>query len=52
VPALAQNVLMTHVLKGEPLGAAQIAVPLLVCVALTVLGVWFVARSLRSAAVR
>jgi len=52
VPALAQNVLMTHVLKGEPLGAAQIAVPLLVCVLLTALGVWFVARSLRSAAVR
>jgi sodium transport system permease protein len=52
VPALAQNVLMTHVLKGEPLSAAQIAVPLAVCVALTVLGVWFVARTLRSAAVR
>jgi len=52
VPALAQNVLMTHVLKGEPLGAAQIAVPLLVCLVLTALGVWFVARTLRSAAVR
>ena len=52
VPALAQNVLMTHVLKGEPLGVAQVAVPLLVCLALTVLGVWFVARSLRGAAVR
>jgi sodium transport system permease protein len=52
VPALAQNVLMTHVLKGESLGAAQIAVPLAVCGALTVLGVWFVARTLRSAAVR
>ena len=52
VPALAQNVLMTHVLKGEALSAAQIAVPLLVCVALTALGVWFVARTLRSAAVR
>ena len=52
VPALAQNVLMTHVLKGEALSAAQIAVPLLVCLALTALGVWFVARTLRSAAVR
>jgi sodium transport system permease protein len=52
VPALAQNVLMTHVLKGEPLGAAQIGVPLAVCVTLTALGVWFVARTLRSAAVR
>ena len=52
VPALAQNVLMTHALKGEPLGAAQIAVPLLVCLVLTALGVWFVARTLRGAAVR
>jgi sodium transport system permease protein len=52
VPALAQNVLMTHVLKGEALSAAQLAVPLLVCLALTALAVWFVARTLRSAAVR
>jgi sodium transport system permease protein len=52
VPALAQNVLMTRVLKGETLGAAQIGVPLFVCLVLTVLGVWFVARTLRSAAVR
>lgn len=52
VPALAQNVLMTHVLKGETLSAAQLAPPLVVCVAVAVLGVWFVARTLRSAAVR
>ena len=52
VPALAQNVLMTHVLKGESLGAAQLAVPMLVCAVLAVGGVWFVARTLRSAAVR
>jgi|EndMetStandDraft_5_1072996.scaffolds.fasta_scaffold56528_2 sodium transport system permease protein len=52
VPALAQNVLMTHVLKGEALNAVQIAPPLLVCVVLTIAGVWFVARTLRSAAVR
>jgi sodium transport system permease protein len=52
VPALGQNVLMTHVLKGEALGAAQIGVPLLVCLVLAGLGVWFVARSLRSAALR
>ena len=52
VPALAQNVLMTHVLKGEGLGVAQVGPPLLVCVALAVAGVWFVARTLRSAAVR
>jgi sodium transport system permease protein len=52
VPALAQNVLMTHVLKGEGFGAAQLVVPLLVCVGLAAGGLWFVARTLRSAAVR
>jgi len=52
VPALSQNVLMTHVLKGEALSAAQIGASLGVCVALTIAGVWFVARALRSAAVR
>jgi sodium transport system permease protein len=52
VPALAQNVLMTQVLKGEALSPMQIGVPLLVCVVLTMAGVWFVARTLRSAAVR
>ena len=52
VPALAQNVLMTHVLKGEDFSAAQLLVPLLVCVVLAAGGVWFVARTLRSAAVR
>ena len=52
VPALAQNVLMTRVLKGEAFGAAQVLVPLAVCVMLTVVCVWFVARTLRSAAVR
>ncbi|MBC8056265.1 MAG: ABC transporter permease [Rhizobiales bacterium] len=52
VPALAQNVLMTHVLKGEAIGAEQLAVPLGVCAVLAAGGVWFVARTLRSAAVR
>ena len=52
VPALAQNVLMTRVLKGEAFGAEQLAVPLLVCAALAAGGIWFVARALRSAAVR
>ena len=52
VPALAQNTLMTRVLKGEDFSAAQVLIPLAVCVALTALGVWFVARRLRSAAVR
>jgi sodium transport system permease protein len=52
VPALGQNVLMMHVLKGEALSAMQLGVPLVVCVAIAALGVWFVARTLRSAAVR
>jgi sodium transport system permease protein len=52
VPALAQNVLMTHVLKGEALAAEQLAIPLTVCALMAIGGVWFVARTLRSAAVR
>jgi len=52
VPALAQNLLMTRVLKGDALGFDQVAVPLLVCAVIAVGGVWFVARTLRSAAVR
>ena len=52
VPALAQNVLMTHVLKGEALTAAQFAVPFLMCAVVAVGGIAFVARALRSAAVR
>ncbi|MEO8059039.1 MAG: ABC transporter permease [Burkholderiales bacterium] len=52
VPALAQNVLMTRVLKGESFDTAQVLVPLGVCVLLTSVCVWFVARTLRSAAVR
>ena len=52
VPALAQNVLMTRVLKGEAFDTAQVLVPLGVCVVLASVCVWFVARTLRSAAVR
>ncbi len=52
VPALAQNTLMTRVLKGETLGFVQALIPLCVCVALTAFGVWYVARELRRAAVR
>ena len=52
VPALAQNVLMTHVLKGESFTATQVAVPIAVCAAVAAAGVWFVARTLRTAAVR
>ena len=52
VPALAQNVLMTHVLKGEALTATQFAVPFLMCAVVAVGGIAFVARALRSVAVR
>jgi sodium transport system permease protein len=52
MPALAQYTLMMRVLKGEGFGPEQVVVPLMVCVLLTVVGVVFVARRLRSAAVR
>lgn len=52
VPALAQFALMTRVLKGEALALTQVAVPLAICVLLTAAALWFVARSLRNAAVR
>ena len=52
VPALAQNVLMTHVLKGESFSSAQVMAPIAVCAAVAAAGVWFVARTLRTAAVR
>lgn len=52
VPALAQQMLMTRVLKGEGFGVEEVVVPLVVCVVLTVVGVWLVARMLRTAAVR
>jgi len=52
VPALAQNTLMTRVLKGEGFGMEQVLVPIAVCAVLTAVGIWFVARMLRAAAVR
>jgi len=52
MPALAQYTLMMRVLKGEGFGPEQVVVPLAVCVLLTAVGVAFVARRLRSAAVR
>ena len=52
VPALAQNTLMTWVLKGEDFTLAQVLIPLAVCIALTLVGVWFVARMLRQAALK
>ncbi len=52
VPALAQNTLMTRVIKGEDLTLLQFAVPFLVCVGLTVAGLWFVSHHLRRTAVK
>jgi hypothetical protein len=43
---------MLRVLKGEGFSAFQVGVPLLVCGLLTWGSLWFVARSLRGAAVR
>ena len=52
VPALAQNTLMTRVLKGEDFNAAQVLIPLFVCIVLAAAGVWYVARTLRRAALK
>lgn len=52
VPALAQNTLMTRVLKGEDLGLVPVLIPLAVCTIATAGGVWYVARTLRQAAVK
>jgi sodium transport system permease protein len=52
VPALAQSTLMARVLKGESLGAADLAAQLMVCAGLTVLALAWVARRLNNAAVR
>jgi len=52
VPALAQNTLMTRVLKGEDFGLAQVVIPLFVCIVLAVAAIWFVARTLRQAALK
>jgi sodium transport system permease protein len=52
VPALAQNVLMTRVLRGEGIGLEQAIASVVVCLALTAVGVWFVSRRLHTAAVR
>lgn len=51
-PALAQMTLMGRVLKGEVIGATDLLVPLAVAVVGTLLCVAYVARQLRSAAVR
>jgi sodium transport system permease protein len=52
VPALAQITLMGRVLKGEPIAAWELSLPLAVSVLLVALCLAFVARSLRGAAVK
>ena len=52
VPALAQNALMTRVLRGEDFGAAQWLIPPLVCALIAAAALGFVAARLRQAAVR
>lgn len=52
VPALGQVALMNRVLKGEAIGLVDMAVPLGVCAAIAVAGMLFVARQLRTSAIR
>jgi sodium transport system permease protein len=52
VPALAQTTLMSRVLKGEVLLWTDVAQATAVCVLLAVLGVAYVARTLRSAVLK
>ena len=52
VPALAQITLMGRVLKGEPIAAWELALPLVVSALLVALCLAFVARGLRAAAVK
>lgn len=52
VPALAQITLMGRVLRGEVVGPLDHLLPLAVCVAVVVVALAYVARQLRTAAVR
>jgi sodium transport system permease protein len=52
VPALAQITLMGRVLKGEPMTPLELMLPLAVCALLVLLCLAFVARSLRTAALK
>jgi sodium transport system permease protein len=52
VPALAQTTLMSRVLRGEALPLADVLVPVVVSVALAALALVYVARILRSAALK
>jgi sodium transport system permease protein len=52
IPALGQVMLMNRVLKGEALGGLDMVAPLIVCGAITVLCIAYIARHLQVAAVR
>ena len=52
VPALAQTTLMARVLRGEALPWADVALAAGVCVLLAALAIGFVARTLRTAALK
>jgi sodium transport system permease protein len=52
VPALGQMTLMNRVLKGEALGALDVAIPFVVCMAVAMAGITYVARHLQQAALR
>jgi len=52
VPGLGQITLMNRVLNGEAVAALDVGVPLLVCAVITAACVAFVARQLRTAALR
>ena len=52
VPALAQVTLMARVLRGEPVGWPEAGLTLAVCLVVAAVGLAYVARSLRRAAVR
>jgi sodium transport system permease protein len=52
VPALGQIALMNRVLKGEAVAAPDVAIPLAICSVIAVLCLAFVARQLRTMALR
>ena len=43
---------MNRVLKGEAVGVVDMALPLVVCAAIAAAGIMFVARQLRTTAIR
>ena len=52
LPALAQTTLMGRVLKGEALAAADVLLTIAVCAVLALVAITYVARTLRSAALK